>query len=204
MDSSTGQPRRVSVRNLGVGKWLRLDEISYVDRDGKPRTWEAVQRCAGQRAAVIIACLRPSGKYVLIRQYRPALDGYVLEFPAGLIDAGEAPAACALRELREETGFHGVVRQVSSFVLNSPGMTGEGAFIVRMDIPEDVPANRAPAPRCEDGEHITVFCVAPEEVPAFVAAREKAGDVVDSKVVAFFLGAGVMPGLPGGMVGAAC
>ena len=193
MDKQPGQPHRVGVRKLGAGKWLRLDEISYVDCEGKSRTWEAAQRCAGQNAVVGIACLRPSGKYVLIRQYRAPLNAFVLEFPAGLIDAGEKPAATALRELREETGYHGVVRHVSGLGLNSPGMTSEAAFLVLMDIPEEQPENRNPAPCCDDGEHIAVVTVAHAEMAAFVAAREQAGDVLDSKVVAFFLGAGVLP-----------
>jgi len=193
MDKPTGQPHRVGIRKLGAGEWLRLDEIRYVDCEGKSRTWEAAERCAGQNAVVVIACLRPSGRYVLIRQYRPPRDAFVLEFPAGLIDVGETPAASALRELREETGYHGVVRHVSGLGLNSPGMTSEAAFIALADIPEEQPENRDPAPCCDDGEHIAVVTVAPAEMTAFVSAREQAGDVTDSKVIAFFLGAGVMP-----------
>lgn len=49
-------------------------------------------------------------KVVLIRQYRYPIDGYVYEFPAGLVDEGEAPETCAVREMKEETGltFHPV------------------------------------------------------------------------------------------------
>lgn len=45
------------------------------------------------------------GKVVLIRQYRYPLDGYVYEFPAGLVDAGESMEEAAVRELWEETGL---------------------------------------------------------------------------------------------------
>ena len=44
-------------------------------------------------------------KVVLIRQYRYPIDGYIYEFPAGLVDAGEDYAQAAVRELREETGL---------------------------------------------------------------------------------------------------
>lgn len=44
-------------------------------------------------------------KVVLIRQYRYPIDGFIYEFPAGLVDKGEDYAAAAVRELKEETGL---------------------------------------------------------------------------------------------------
>src|SRR5262247_4188879 len=41
---------------------------------------------------------------LLIRQYRHAAGGAILEVPAGKLDSGEAPARCAVRELEEEAG----------------------------------------------------------------------------------------------------
>jgi 8-oxo-dGTP pyrophosphatase MutT (NUDIX family) len=42
---------------------------------------------------------------VLVRQYKHGIGQTLLELPAGAIDPGETPAACAIRELREETGY---------------------------------------------------------------------------------------------------
>lgn len=49
-------------------------------------------------------------KVILIRQYRYAIDGYIYEFPAGLVDPGEDYKTAGARELKEETGldFHSV------------------------------------------------------------------------------------------------
>jgi ADP-ribose pyrophosphatase len=44
---------------------------------------------------------------LLIKQYRAPLAQYIWEIPAGLLDKGETPLACAKRELIEETGFRG-------------------------------------------------------------------------------------------------
>ena len=45
------------------------------------------------------------GRLVMERQFRYPMKRVMLEFPAGKIDAGEAPFACAVRELAEETGY---------------------------------------------------------------------------------------------------
>lgn len=47
---------------------------------------------------------------VLVKQFRPALDSYTIEAPAGLIDEGETAEQAALRELKEECGYVGTVR----------------------------------------------------------------------------------------------
>ena len=55
--------------------------------------------------AVMAVPLLPDGRLVVVRQYRYPLRRAMLEFPAGKLDAGEAPWDCAIRELREETGY---------------------------------------------------------------------------------------------------
>lgn len=55
--------------------------------------------------AVAVLPLLEDGRVLLVRQYRYPLRRVMLEIPAGKIDAGEPPLACAMRELREETGF---------------------------------------------------------------------------------------------------
>jgi ADP-ribose pyrophosphatase len=55
---------------------------------------------------------------ILQKQYRPPLDKVVIEVPAGLIDAGETAEQAAVRELKEETGYVGVVSQTSPIMFN--------------------------------------------------------------------------------------
>lgn len=55
--------------------------------------------------AVIIAPFLNKNTVVMMRQFRPALKKYIYELPAGTLDPDEPIAACARRELLEETGF---------------------------------------------------------------------------------------------------
>ena len=68
----------------------------------------------------IVAILqKPSGPALLLqKQFRPPIDKVTIEVPAGLVDEGETAAESAVRELREETGYHGVVAEVSPVMFN--------------------------------------------------------------------------------------
>lgn len=55
-------------------------------------------------AAVIIP-VTSDHNIIMVRQFRPTLNDWVLELPAGTLEAGESPMACATRELEEETGY---------------------------------------------------------------------------------------------------
>jgi ADP-ribose pyrophosphatase len=52
-----------------------------------------------------IVPITDDGNVVMTRQYRHAVEAYLLEIPAGTLEPGEAPLACARRELEEETGL---------------------------------------------------------------------------------------------------
>ena len=54
---------------------------------------------------VAIVAYTTKGDMVLVRQYRPAIDGATLELPSGLVDGKDDPEATARRELEEETGY---------------------------------------------------------------------------------------------------
>jgi ADP-ribose pyrophosphatase len=54
---------------------------------------------------IAIVALTPTGQMPLVRQFRPAIERFTWELPAGLVDPGEDPAETAKRELSEETGY---------------------------------------------------------------------------------------------------
>lgn len=93
---------------------------TYNSADNKERTWESAERLTRPKGSEIdgvgiVAILeKPSGPELLLqKQYRPPIDKVCIEVPAGLVDAGESAETCAVRELKEETGYVGKVLESS-------------------------------------------------------------------------------------------
>ena len=67
---------------------------------------------------------------VMVRQYRPAVDAYSLEIPAGMRDVvGEDPQDTAIRELQEETGFVSADVRPLGRILQAPGITNAAVHL---------------------------------------------------------------------------
>lgn len=79
---------------------LRVDELELPDGTIVPNYY--VREAHG---FVVAFPVTADDRIVLVRQYRYASDRFHLELPAGTLDAGEDPLACAQRELLEETGY---------------------------------------------------------------------------------------------------
>ena len=75
-------------------------------------------------AAAVVPFL-DDGRVLLIRQYRFAASGFLLEIPAGKLAADEAPELCAARELEEETGYRAGRLDTLGAIWPSPGFTDE-------------------------------------------------------------------------------
>jgi ADP-ribose pyrophosphatase len=54
---------------------------------------------------VMILAMTEAEEFVMVRQFRPALNKYTLEVPAGYMDGSESPEEAVVRELYEETGY---------------------------------------------------------------------------------------------------
>ncbi len=97
--------------------------------DGRETRFEIVEH----HGSVILLPLDEAGNLLFVRQYRHAAGEVLLELPAGSLDEGESPEACAARELREETGYAAKkLEKVGEFFL-APGYSTEkmSVFIAR-------------------------------------------------------------------------
>ena len=97
MKAKTKATRRTPVFK---GKIIQLNQEETTLPNGLQVCFEIVRH----PGATAIVPLKENGDVILIRQYRHAAGDYLLEIPAGTLNAGEDPMACAVRELEEEIG----------------------------------------------------------------------------------------------------
>ncbi|MGQ0663481.1 MAG: NUDIX hydrolase [Pseudomonadota bacterium] len=96
------RPRILARRDLVLSPYVTLMAREVAGND---RLAPAVFHSLRQADYVSVLAETPAGDVILVEQFRPALETTTLELPGGLLGPGEDPAACAARELAEETGF---------------------------------------------------------------------------------------------------
>lgn len=172
MSSKDSNPRVTGKETIAGTKWLSLETITYNDENGDSRLWNCATRTtkkSGKADAVVIVPLLKKGgqdgkqETILVEQFRPPVGTFTMEFPAGLIDAGETPEQAALRELKEETGFIGTscatLPKFSRPVCMSPGLTDESVHTCVVEVDLDDPRNQNPQPAMEETEFIKIHRV---------------------------------------------
>ncbi|KAI0340720.1 hypothetical protein BDW22DRAFT_1334023 [Trametopsis cervina] len=140
------QPKVLSSGELAPSdaKWITLKKINWRDQDNKDRVWESAERTtrgsSGIDAVAVLAILRSETNAfptstVIIEQFRPLVNSFVVELPAGLIDKGESAEEAAIRELEEETGYKArKVIESSPVLVADPGMTNANMKLVVVDV----------------------------------------------------------------------
>jgi ADP-ribose pyrophosphatase len=122
----TRSDAQVSSQRLHTGKIIKLDQDRIRYPDGSEAEVDIVRHPGA--SAVVPFLSDPEGEdpqVLLLRQYRYAADGYLYEIPAGRLDPGESPAACAARELKEETGCTAKKIEPLVTMVTTPGFTDE-------------------------------------------------------------------------------
>lgn len=149
---------------------IRRDHLRMPD--GRESKFDIVEHVG----SVIILPVDADGSLLFIRQYRHAAGLELLELPAGTLDKGEAPEACASREIREETGMAaGKLEHLGGFYL-APGYSTEYMHVY-------LATDLSHAPLEADADEF----LAVERIPVAEAlAMAIRGDIPDAKSLAAF------------------
>ncbi|KAJ0012492.1 hypothetical protein NQD34_016826 [Periophthalmus magnuspinnatus] len=191
--SVTTEPHIVKEEVIASGKWVKLEKTTYVDPLGNTRIWETVKRTTRQATQAdgvgIIALLKRTlhkDCVVMVKQFRPPMSAYSLEFPAGLIDEGETAEAAALRELKEETGYKGEVVGVTPVTCLDPGLSNCTTQIVMVNINGDDSENIHPTQQLE---FVEVILLPLDEFQGKIDELiKKEKIIVDAKVYIYAMG----------------
>lgn len=197
MSNPKTEPHVLKDEVLATGKWVKLEKTTYMDPSGRVRTWETAKRTTRPRntdadGVGIIAILRRTlhkDCVVMVKQFRPPMGSYTLEFPAGLIDNDETAEMAALRELKEETGYKGEVVGVTPVTCLDPGLSNCTTQIVMVNINGDDVENLNPTQELGEGEFVEVILLPVDEFQKKIDEVLHKGDVVvDSKVYIYAMG----------------
>lgn len=142
--------KTVASQQVFVGRLfkVRVDEVAL--ESGRHTTREIVEH----PGAVAIVALQGEGneqRVALVRQFRKAAEQFLLEIPAGTLESGEEPLACAQRELLEETGLTARRWAHLQTFYTAPGFCTEKLWLY---LAQDV--QPAPESHMMDDEHIEV------------------------------------------------
>lgn len=115
------EERLLHSRILYRGKLVEL----RLDRVGLPGGGEAEREVVDHPGAVALLAVEEGERILFVRQYRHACRRVLLELPAGTLEPGEDPLACAQRELAEEVGRRAGSLQLLARFFTSPGFCSE-------------------------------------------------------------------------------
>ena len=147
---------------------LRREETKMPD--GRTIDFEIVRH----KPAAAVLAIDDRGRAILVHQFRHALGKEIWEVPAGILEDGEAPLACAKRELEEETGFVANEWTPLGTMLTAPGFCDE---VIHLYLARELSSG---SQNLDDNEVLNVHPIALSEVHE-MAGR---GDIEDGKSIA--------------------
>ncbi|MGC8668103.1 MAG: NUDIX hydrolase [Chthonomonadales bacterium] len=155
------------------GRVVTLRRDYVVMEDGS----EAVREVVEHRGAVAVVPKLDAGTILLVRQYRQAVGEMLLEIPAGTLEEGESPDACAARELEEEVGYRARRLRRLFHQYLAPGYSSE---VLHVYVGEElVPSSAHP----DADEELETVAVPIQEVERMILA----GEIRDAKSIAGLL-----------------
>jgi ADP-ribose pyrophosphatase len=119
------QGERLGTREIYRGRTFDVD----IDQVRLPNGREMDLELVHHRGAAAVVPVLDDGTVLLVRQYRYATGGWLLEVPAGKLDPGESPETCARRETEEETGYRPARLEPLGWIWTSPGFADEKIWL---------------------------------------------------------------------------
>jgi ADP-ribose pyrophosphatase len=123
--------------------------------------------------AVALVAFDAQQNVLMVRQYRTAASRILWEIPAGTLNPGEEPEACAVRELQEETGYKPGQIEALGGLFVAPGYTTE---FIHLFLATDLIESTLEQ---DDDEFLEL-----ERLPLSEAlAMIERGDIIDAKTI---------------------
>ena len=123
--SERSKGERLGTREIYRGRTFNVD----VDRVRLPNDREMELELVHHRGAAAVVPVMDDGTVLLVRQYRYATGGWLLEIPAGKLDGGESPETCAAREAEEEVGYRPGKLEPLGWIWTTPGFADEKIWL---------------------------------------------------------------------------
>jgi ADP-ribose pyrophosphatase len=111
----------IASNHIHQGRIIDLSNVRLKYANGREHDIDFVRHPG---AAAVVA-VDDAGNVCLVRQYRHGVGDFLWEIPAGKLDPGEAPDACAVRELAEETGVSASRWTALGLFMPAPGIFSE-------------------------------------------------------------------------------
>jgi ADP-ribose pyrophosphatase len=121
--------KTIDTKEIYDGKIIKL-ELQTVELCNSNLAKREIIRHKG---GVGVIPITENNEIIMVRQFRKAFEEELLEIPAGKIDKNEKPEACAVRELKEETGFSADKISFMTVMYPSPGYTDEKIYIYKAE-----------------------------------------------------------------------
>ncbi|MGO1470671.1 MAG: NUDIX hydrolase [Tissierella sp.] len=146
---------------------LKVDTVEMPDKKYSKR--EIIEHSGG----VAMIALTSNDSLILVKQYRKAVEDFLIELPAGKLELNEEPRETAIRELKEEIGMESNKLTYLSEFYTSPGYCNEK---IHLFLAEDLKKGDFEQ---EEGEFLEVLEFNIDELVKMV----KMGDIIDSKTI---------------------
>lgn len=164
---------KLSTRRVHSGRVLDLDVDTVRFPDGSLGELEMIRHSGASAVVPLFPGTTAGPEVLLLRQFRHAADGPIWEVPAGRLEPGESPEACARRELAEEAVFTAGRLDRLTTIFTTPGFTDERIHLF-------VARDLAPTPHRREADEF----IETHRLPLARALEMiRSGEVTDGKTI---------------------